>query len=74
MPTPKTTNTLKTEYLLFRTERFLFVKKILKKLESPSLEDTWCQIWLKLNEWFWRGGFLYFINGLNMLFRYHPSL
>ena len=26
----------------------------LKKLESPSLKDVLCQVWLKLIQWFWR--------------------
>ena len=25
-----------------------------KKLESPSLKDALCQVWLKLAQWFWR--------------------
>ena len=26
----------------------------LNKLESPSSRDTLCQVWLKLDQWFWR--------------------
>ena len=26
----------------------------LNKLESPSLRNTLCQVWLKLAQWFWR--------------------
>ena len=25
-----------------------------KKIESPSLKDALCQVWLKLDHWFWR--------------------
>jgi hypothetical protein len=30
----------------------------LKKLESPTLKDDLCQVWLKLTQWFWRRRFL----------------
>ena len=30
----------------------------LNKLESPSLKDALCQVWLKLAQWFWRRIFL----------------
>ena len=26
----------------------------LKKMESPSIKDVLCQVWLKLAQWFWR--------------------
>ena len=34
----------------------------LKKLESPSPKDAFCQVWLKLAQWFWRRRFLQFVN------------
>ena len=34
----------------------------LNKLESPSLNDAFCQNWLKLAQWFWRRIFQNFIN------------
>ena len=36
----------------------------LNKLEYPSHKDALCQVWLKLAWWFWRGGFLHFVNVL----------
>ena len=43
----------------------------LNKLESPSPEDTLCQVWLKLAGWFWRRRFLNFVNVFS-LFPYNP--
>ena len=34
----------------------------LNKLESPSLKDALCQVWLKLAQWFWRRRFFNFVN------------
>ena len=45
----------------------------LNKLESPSLKDTLCQIWLKLAQLFWRRRVLNFINVFS-LFRYYLPL
>ena len=36
----------------------------LKKLESPSPKDAFCQVWLKLAQWFWR----MFLNFINVFF------
>jgi hypothetical protein len=30
----------------------------LNKLESSPYKDDWCQVWLKLAQWFWRRRFL----------------
>ena len=46
---------------------------LLNKLESPSLKDTLCQIWLKLAQLFWRRRVLNFINVFS-LFRNYISL
>ena len=43
----------------------------LKKLESPAPKDALCQVWLTLAQWFWRRGFLYFVNEFS-LFRTYP--
>ena len=45
----------------------------LNKLESPSLKDALCQVWLKLAHWFWRRRFLNFVN-VFLLFRYYLPL
>ena len=34
----------------------------LNKLESPSSKDALCQVWLKLDQPFWRRGFKNFVN------------
>ena len=34
----------------------------LNKFESPSSEDAFCQVWLKLAQWFWRRRFFNFVN------------
>ena len=34
----------------------------LDTLESPSIKDALCQVWMKLAQWFWRKRFLYFVN------------
>ena len=34
----------------------------LNKLESPLPKDALCQVWLKLDQWFWRRRFLNFVN------------
>ena len=39
----------------------------LNKFESPSSEDAFCQVWLKLAQWFWRRRFFLI---LSMYFRY----
>ena len=35
---------------------------LLNKLESPSPKDLFCQVWLKLAQWFWRRGFFNVVN------------
>ena len=40
----------------------------LNKLESPSSMDALCQVWLKLDQWFWRKELFYLIN-VFLLFR-----
>ena len=43
----------------------------LKKLETPSPKDALSQVWLKLSQWFWRRGFLNFVNVFS-LFHKNP--
>ena len=43
----------------------------MNKLESPSSKDALCQVWLKLDQWFWRRRFLNFVNVFSP-FRNHP--
>ena len=42
----------------------------LKKLESPSPKEAFCQYCLKLAQWFCRRGFFNFVN-VFLLFRHH---
>ena len=44
----------------------------LNKLESPSLKDALCQVWLKLALWFWRRFFNFF--NVFSLFHYYLPL
>ena len=34
----------------------------LNKLNSPSAKDDFCQVWLKLANWFWRKRYLKFVD------------
>ena len=43
----------------------------LKKLESTSLRDALCQVWLKLALWFWRR-FINFVNVFSLYRNYFP--
>ena len=45
----------------------------LNKLESPSPKDAFCQVWLKLAQWFWRRKIFNFIN-VSSLFRNYLRL
>ena len=53
-------------FLLFRDYQYLPLENdmtlYLNKRESLSPKDALCQVWLKLAQWFWRRGFLNFIN------------
>ena len=40
-------------------------------LESPSPKDALCQVWLKWDQWLWRGGFFFNFVKVFSLFRYH---
>ena len=42
----------------------------LNKHISPSSKDALCQVWLKLNQWFWRRRFLNFINVFSLFQNY----
>ena len=46
------------DYLLFRNYMYLSLEKgvplFLNKLEFSSPKDAFCQVWLKLAQWFWR--------------------
>ena len=44
----------------------------LNKLESPSPKDAFCQVWLKLAQWFWRRRFLNFVNVFSLFHNYLP--
>ena len=44
----------------------------LKKLDSPSPKDAFCQVWLKLAYWFWRRRFLNFVNVFSLFHNYLP--
>ena len=44
-----------------------------KKLKSPSLKESLCQVWLKLAQWFWRWRLQNFVN-VFLLFRNHLPL
>ena len=44
----------------------------LNKLESPSPKDALCQVWLKLDQWFWRRRFLNFVNVFSLFRNYLP--
>ena len=45
----------------------------LNKLESPSPKDALCQVWLKLDQLFWRRRFFNFVNVFS-LFHFCPPL
>ena len=42
----------------------------LNKLESSLPKDALCQVWLKLDQWFWRRRFLMFVNVLLLSHNY----
>ena len=44
----------------------------LNKLISPSHKDDFCQVWLKLAQWFWRRKFLNFVNVFSLFRNYLP--
>ena len=44
----------------------------LNKLESPSPKDALYEDWLKLAQWFWRRGFLNFVNVFSLFRNYLP--
>ena len=44
----------------------------LNKLKPPSPKDALCQVWLKLAQWFWRRGFLNFVNVFSLFRNYLP--
>ena len=49
---------------IFAISNYLPLEKVgalhLNKVESPSLKDSLCKVWLKLALWFWRRRFLKF--------------
>ena len=44
----------------------------LNKLESSSPKDAFCQVWMKLAQWFWRRRFSYFVNVFSLFRNYLP--
>ena len=44
----------------------------LNKLESRSSKDDFCQVWLKLAQWFWRTNFFNFVNVFSLFLCYLP--
>ena len=44
----------------------------LNKIESPSPKDALCQVWLKLDGWFWRRRFFNFVNVFSLFRNYLP--
>ena len=44
----------------------------MKKLESPSPKDAFCQDCLKLAQWFWRRRFVNFVNVFSLFRNYLP--
>ena len=44
----------------------------LNKLESPSTNDALCQVWLKLDQWFWRRRCFNFVNVFVLFRNYLP--
>ena len=44
----------------------------LNKVESPSPRDTFCQVWLKLAQEFWRRRFLKVVNFFFIIFQLSP--
>ena len=44
----------------------------MNKIESLSLKDALCQVWLKLAKWFWRRRFFNFINVFSLFLNYLP--
>ena len=55
-----------------RKKTLLILVLYLKKLESPSPTDAFCQDCLKLAQWFWRRGFLNFVNVFLLFCNYLP--
>ena len=45
----------------------------LEKLESPPPKDALCQVWLKLNQWYWRRRFVNVVNVFSLLLN-HPTM
>ena len=44
----------------------------MNKSEPPSPRDALCQVWLKLDQWFWRRFFFYFVNVFSLFHNYLP--
>ena len=44
----------------------------LSKLKSPSSKDAFCQVWLKLAQWFWRRRFVNFVKVFSLFRNYFP--
>ena len=62
-------------FLLFRDYQYFPLENdmtlYLNKRESLSRKDALSQVWLKLAQWFWRRGFLNFINVFLLFSNYH---
>ena len=44
----------------------------LNKLKSPSPKDALCEVWLKLDQWFWKRKFFNFVNVFSLFRNYLP--
>ena len=44
----------------------------LNKHDSPSCKNVLCQVWLKLDQWFWRSWFLYIADIFSLFHNYLP--
>ena len=44
----------------------------LKKNDYPSVKDDFCQVWLKLAQWFWSRRFINFVNVFFLFRNYLP--
>ena len=58
----------KTYYLLFENQ----IVPYFNKLKSPLAKDAWCQVWIKVAQWFLRRRHLNFVNVFSLFRNYLP--